>query len=88
MEIANGVEHGLVAALYSRDENSRRHFAEAIQAGILKFSPEPLSVHPDAPFGGWNASGIGPPEHGLGDRQFYSRPQATYGWSGATELNA
>jgi acyl-CoA reductase-like NAD-dependent aldehyde dehydrogenase len=88
LAIANEVEHGLVAALYSQDERSRRQFAETIQAGILKFSPEPLGVHPDAPCGGWKSSGIGPPEHGLGDRQFYSRPQATYGWSGATDLNA
>lgn len=86
IEIANGVEQGLLAALYSHDENSRRRFAENIQAGILKFSPEPLCVHPEAPFGGWKASGLGPPEHGQGDRQFYTRPQATYGWSSATEL--
>jgi acyl-CoA reductase-like NAD-dependent aldehyde dehydrogenase len=33
------------------------------------------------PFGGWKASGIGPPEHGEGDRLFYTRMQAVYGES-------
>jgi acyl-CoA reductase-like NAD-dependent aldehyde dehydrogenase len=30
------------------------------------------------PFGGWKASGIGPPEHGSFDRDFYTRVQAVY----------
>jgi acyl-CoA reductase-like NAD-dependent aldehyde dehydrogenase len=31
------------------------------------------------PFGGWKMSGLGPPEHGEGDRLFYTRMQAVYG---------
>lgn len=79
IQIANSVRHGLVAALYSDNKAHQRRFAEAIEAGILNFAPGPVDIHPLAPFGGWKASGLGPPEHGLWDRQFYCKPQAVYG---------
>jgi acyl-CoA reductase-like NAD-dependent aldehyde dehydrogenase len=81
LAIANSVEHGLVASLHTGDDRARCRFCEAAEAGILKLASGPLAVHPDAPFGGWKASGFGPPEHGLWDRAFYTRPQAVYGWS-------
>ncbi len=77
--IANGVPQGLVASVCTRDAAARERFAQEIEAGILKLAPGPLAVHPDAPFGGWKASGIGPPEHGDWDREFYAKPQAVYG---------
>lgn len=82
VRIANGVRHGLVAAVHGGGKIQRQRFAAAAAAGILKFSPGALDVHPLAPFGGWKASGVGPPEHGVWDRQFYTRPQAVYGWDG------
>jgi acyl-CoA reductase-like NAD-dependent aldehyde dehydrogenase/nicotinamidase-related amidase len=77
--LANGVEQGLVAAVVGCNEEEKRRCANAIEAGILQFAPGPVDVHPQAPFGGWKASGLGPPEHGAWDRQFYTRPQAVYG---------
>jgi len=47
--------------------------------GIVQVGPGPVPVHPDAPFGGWKASGFGPPEHGEWDATFATRPQAVYG---------
>jgi alpha-ketoglutaric semialdehyde dehydrogenase len=79
IRLANDVPHGLVASLSTRDASARRRFADAVEAGILKLVPGPLAVAPDAPFGGWKASGIGPPEHGVWDREFYARAQAIYG---------
>jgi acyl-CoA reductase-like NAD-dependent aldehyde dehydrogenase len=79
IEIANGVPQGLVAALCTRDAAAREVFARRVEAGILKLEPGVLAVHPEAPFGGWKASRIGPPEHGEWDREFYARPQAVYG---------
>ncbi len=77
--IANGVEHGLAATLYSSAAANRRRFAEAIEAGVVKLTPGPFVIDPSAPFGGWKASRLGPPEHGRWDREFYTRPQALYG---------
>ena len=85
IEITNADKYGLVAALYSNDESNRRRFADAVEAGILNFAPSPLQVHPAAPFGGWKASGSGPPEHGVWDQQFYSRTQTLYAWGDMTD---
>lgn len=77
--VANSVEHGLVAALHTHDPAKQQEFLEAIEAGLVQLAPGPLPVHPHAPFGGWKASRLGPPEHGVWDREFYSRVQAIYG---------
>lgn len=79
LEVANGVEQGLVLSVHSRDEAQRARVLDAAQAGIVQLRPGPLAVHPRAPFLGWKASGVGPPEHGVWDAAFYTRAQAVYG---------
>lgn len=78
LAIANGVPHGLVMSVHTRDERARARARDAAEAGILQLNGGPLAVHPRAPFSGWKASGIGPPEHGIWDAAFYSRTQAVY----------
>ena len=78
LAILNGARQGLLAGLLSADPLAHERFAREAQAGILKLLSGPLSVHPAAPFGGWKASGLGPPEHGQWDKEFYARPQAIY----------
>jgi len=56
----------------------RNAFAERIEAGIV-IDGKGMQIHPEAPFGGCKASQIGPPEHGVWDRYFFSRVQARYG---------
>lgn len=77
--VANGVEQGLVAAVCTSDAAARNRVLDALHAGILQVGAGALPVHPDAPFGGWKASGFGPPEHGVWDATFATRPQAVYG---------
>jgi len=86
ISINNRVKFGLVAGLYNQDKSQRHRFLSAIEAGILKMNQGPFVVHPLAPFGGWKASGIGLPEHGIGDREFYARPQTIYGLDYKNEL--
>lgn len=78
IDLLNNTSHGLVASLYSTNRETQERFVAVAQAGILRINPSRFRVHPDAPFGGWKASGLGPPEHGQWDRQFYTRPQALY----------
>lgn len=78
IRLANYVSHGLVAGLVGGNGTDQARFMESIQAGIVKLGPGPLSIHADAPFGGWKASSIGVPEHGHWDRDFYARPQTIY----------
>jgi acyl-CoA reductase-like NAD-dependent aldehyde dehydrogenase len=78
MALVNGVPQGLAAALFSSsDERAERFLAEA-RAGILKLNRSTADAEVDVPFGGWGSSGIGPPEHGAFDRDFYTRAQAVY----------
>ena len=77
--LCNGVPQGLVATLYSDDLQVQSSFASRAEAGILRINPRSFGIHPDAPFSGWKASGIGPPEHGVWDAEFYSRAQVLYG---------
>ncbi len=79
ISMVNGVEQGLVATLYSHDPEMKRRFGDSVEAGILRINAGQQGIHPEAPFGGWKASGIGLPEHGPWDRTFYTRPQAIYG---------
>ena len=81
LELLNGVAHGLVASLYSHDRTCQRRFLAEAESGVLKLNQSTLGVVPEAPFGGWKASGLGPPEHGIWDRDFYMRMQALYGWT-------
>ncbi len=79
LALLNGVPQGLVASLYSDDPALRHRFAEEAAAGILRFNETGFAIDADAPFGGWKGSGLGPPEHGIWDREFFTRPQAVYG---------
>jgi alpha-ketoglutaric semialdehyde dehydrogenase len=76
---ANGVEQGLVQAVCTGDAAAAAEVLAAARAGIVQWGPGMVPVHPDAPFGGWKASGYGPPEHGRWDAQFLTRPQSVYG---------
>ena len=78
IELCNGVKQGLSAALFSLSSDLQQRFLREAQAGILKINHTTAGAQVDLPFGGWKASGIGPPEHADGDREFYTRTQAIY----------
>jgi acyl-CoA reductase-like NAD-dependent aldehyde dehydrogenase len=75
---ANGVVQGLLMVVCTSAEEARDRVQASARVGLLQFGAGALRVHPDAPFGGWKASGHGPPEHGRWDAQFFTRPQAVY----------
>ena len=59
--IANGVEFGLTAGIYTRDLGAAHRFARDVEAGSVWVNDS--SKHfPGAPFGGWKASGLGQEE--------------------------
>ncbi len=78
LALANGVKHGLVASVYTQDLKRQESFCRYIKAGVLKINNAAAEVSADVPFGGWKASGFGPPEHGLANREFYTRMQSIY----------
>ena len=78
MQRCNGVRQGLAAAIFSPSQARQSQFMDQARAGILKINRGTADAGADAPFVGWKASGIGPPEHGQGDREFYTRAQTVY----------
>jgi acyl-CoA reductase-like NAD-dependent aldehyde dehydrogenase/nicotinamidase-related amidase len=78
VELLNGVRQGLVAALFSDSPDLERHFVQSAQAGVLKLNQTTAGAGVKTPFGGWKSAGVGPPEHGAANRDFYTRPQAIY----------
>jgi acyl-CoA reductase-like NAD-dependent aldehyde dehydrogenase/nicotinamidase-related amidase len=78
LALLNGVSQGLVAALFSASAERRARFLDESRAGILKVGSATAGVGAQTPFSGWKASGVGPAEHGSGDPEFYTRPQAVY----------
>ena len=79
LSLCNGVRQGLAAALFSKSASLQKQFLAEAQAGILKVNSTTAGVDVSLPFGGWKMSGLGPPEHGVGDPLFYTRMQAVYG---------
>lgn len=80
LQLANGVRHGLIAALFSNVPELQHRFLAEARAGILKLNSATAGMDVRMPFGGWKASHVGPPEHGAGDLLFYTRMQAIYGF--------
>jgi acyl-CoA reductase-like NAD-dependent aldehyde dehydrogenase len=78
LELLNRVAQGLVAAVFTESPQRQRSFLQHARAGILKLNCSTAGADVLLPFGGWKASGLGPPEHGDFDREFYTRPQALY----------
>jgi acyl-CoA reductase-like NAD-dependent aldehyde dehydrogenase len=79
LELCNGVRQGLVAALFSGPGAWRGQFRERARAGVLKWDAATADADALTPFGGWKESGLGPPERGPGDHEFYTRVQSLYG---------
>jgi acyl-CoA reductase-like NAD-dependent aldehyde dehydrogenase/nicotinamidase-related amidase len=78
LALGNGVRQGLALALFSSSKTRQASFLAQAQAGILKLNRSTADAELDIPFGGWKSSGLGPPEHGDSDREFYTRTQAIY----------
>ncbi|HLX09927.1 MAG TPA: aldehyde dehydrogenase family protein [Thermoanaerobaculia bacterium] len=79
LALLDGVRQGLIAALFSPGRERRARFLAAARAGVLKLDRSTVDAAVEAPFGGFKASGLGPPEHGPGNLEFYTRIQAVYG---------
>jgi acyl-CoA reductase-like NAD-dependent aldehyde dehydrogenase len=78
IRLCNGVRQGLAAAVFTASGDKVQDFLQRVSAGILKVNESTAGAAIDAPFGGWKASGVGPPEHGTFDIDFFTRPQTVY----------
>jgi aldehyde dehydrogenase (NAD+) len=78
LEIANGVEYGLSASIYTRDVNRAFHAMRDIQTGILYVNAPTIGAETHLPFGGVKNTGNGHRESGLAALDFYSEWKTIY----------
>jgi acyl-CoA reductase-like NAD-dependent aldehyde dehydrogenase len=78
MELLNGVSQGLAASLFCGEARLQEQFLRDAKAGITKIDQATADAGADVPFGGWKSSGIGTPQHGLSNVEFFTRMQTVY----------
>ena len=74
LALANAVDFGLYAGVWTKDLNRAHRFAAELESGQVAVNEYPVTF-PQVPFGGFKMSGIGH-EQGLGAMQFYTRVKA------------
>jgi aldehyde dehydrogenase (NAD+) len=72
LRIANGVDYGLVAGIYTRDLNAALRAGDELEAGLVKVNAPTSGVDFYLPFGGEKASSLGGREQGKAARDFYT----------------
>ncbi len=81
LEVANGVEFGLSASVYTRDIGRAQRFIDGIEAGLIHVNMHTAYKEPQLPFGGRKSSGAGLPEAGETGIQFYTQHKSVYCYS-------
>ncbi|MBB6646169.1 aldehyde dehydrogenase family protein [Halobellus ruber] len=79
LDVANDVEYGLSASLFTGDMASARRFTEGIEAGVVKINGTTTGSQIQMPFGGMKASSSETQKE-LGHRayEFYTHEKAIY----------
>jgi alpha-ketoglutaric semialdehyde dehydrogenase len=72
VELANGVRHGLVTAVFTRDLDRVLELTDRLDTGLVRVNQPTSGVDLHTPFGGEKASGLGPREQGKAAREFYT----------------
>jgi len=72
LEIANGSEYGLTAAIHTRSVDRAMWFAHRARTGVVNINLGTYGSEPHMPFGGFGASGNGTREPGVEALDVYS----------------
>lgn len=78
VEIANSVEYGLSASVFTRDIARALEFVRDSQAGVVHINSETPGAEPQAPFGGMKASSSHSREQGKTAAEFYTQIKTVY----------
>jgi alpha-ketoglutaric semialdehyde dehydrogenase len=78
LNIANSVEYGLSAGIFTKDLNSVLDFADRIEAGVVKINGETAGLEPQVPFGGMKSSSSGDREQGKAAIEFFTQTKTIY----------
>ncbi len=79
IERANSISFGLSASIMTRDLHKAFHFANAVEAGVVKVNEPTTGLAVNAPFGGFkNSSANTFKEQGPAALEFYTRQKTIY----------
>ncbi|MFI7633081.1 aldehyde dehydrogenase family protein [Nonomuraea sp. NPDC049400] len=78
LELANLSDHGLSAAIFTRDLGVALRAVEGLDVGVLHINSESAGTFPYVPFGGVKQSGFGPKEQGRAAREFFTHTMTVY----------
>ncbi|AQZ65351.1 aldehyde dehydrogenase [[Actinomadura] parvosata subsp. kistnae] len=76
--LADLSDHGLSAAVFTRDLGTALAAIDRLEVGVLHVNSESAGTFPYVPFGGAKQSGFGPKEQGRAAREFYTRTVTVY----------
>jgi aldehyde dehydrogenase (NAD+) len=78
IKVANDVQFGLSASLFTRNLNRALDYVQQIEAGLVRVNGETAGVEPQAPFGGMKASSSYSREQGQAAREFFTQVKTVY----------
>jgi len=78
IEIANGVQYGLSASIYTRNVNNAFRAQRDLETGIVYVNAPTIGAETHLPFGGTKNTGNGHREAGLAALDFYSEWKTIY----------
>lgn len=78
VEIANNVEFGLAASIFTRDLNRAMRFVDEVEVGLTHINIMTAHKEPQLSFGGVKASGFGLPEAGQSGLEFFTEHRSVY----------
>jgi aldehyde dehydrogenase (NAD+) len=78
LEIANSVDFGLSASLFTRDLAAALAFAREAEVGVVHVNSETAGAEPHAPFGGMKGSSSHSREQGKAAVHFFTETKTVY----------
>ncbi|WP_018932328.1 alpha-ketoglutaric semialdehyde dehydrogenase GucD [Gracilibacillus lacisalsi] len=78
IELANDVEYGLSASIFSKNIDHILSFIDDIEAGLVRINSETAGVELQAPFGGMKASSSYSREQGQAAKEFFTTTKTVF----------
>jgi aldehyde dehydrogenase (NAD+) len=78
IRLANDVQYGLSATIFTRDLNAVQDYCGRIEAGVVKVNSETAGIEPQAPFGGLKESSSHSREQGRAAMEFFTSIKTVY----------
>jgi aldehyde dehydrogenase (NAD+) len=86
LTVANGVQFGLAASIFTQDIGNIMNFMENIEVGMVHINEPTIGGEAQLPFGGAKSTGIGPREMGQDGLNFFTELKTVFiNYSGSGE---